>query len=360
MFVRLFFFVALILLAPATQAHEPFEITTNVRILENGTTLNVLITDSTAAQLCLVGSNVTNKLHREQFTANHLQVERCAAQLYEVRDEKGLLKPRAVQVHLTEEDDLDATITYPPGTGDVLQFTAVHLTRLAEPTYGATFTATSEKHFLGQKLLRADDNTMLVKRHSAAVATYSGFVDFLRLGIAHILTGYDHLLFLAGLLIVCRRLHTALLIITTFTLAHSITLALAGLGLLTLPSRIVEPVIAATIIFVGIENLLRARHGREPSGRWMLTFVFGLLHGFGFASALQEAGMPQGGWGIVASLFSFNLGIELGQLVVAACFLPLLFWLRHFPVFARCIVPIASFGVSFAGIYWFLQRTVFS
>jgi hydrogenase/urease accessory protein HupE len=339
-------------------AHEPFEITTNVRVFSDRISLNVIITDSTAALLCLDGA--APKLHAKEFATEHSRIERCAAALYVVKRGGATLAPSAVQIHLSEEEDLDTTITYPAGTGDNLSFDAVHLARLQDPGYGATLTATGEGVFLGQKLLRANDSVIevsLATKTENAHGSQSSFGSFLRLGIEHILTGYDHLLFLAGLLIVCRSLRTTLIIITAFTLAHSITLALAALNVVTIPSRIVEPFIAATIVFVGIENLLRAKSG-EPRYRWLLTFAFGLMHGFGFASALTEAGLPPGGLDLVIPLLAFNLGVETGQLTVAAVFLPVLFWLRRKQWFMRYGIPAISVIVSMAGAWWLLQRTV--
>jgi hydrogenase/urease accessory protein HupE len=182
------------------------------------------------------------------------------------------------------------------------------------------------------------------------------FWGFLRLGIAHIWTGYDHLLFLFGLLLVCRSFRSIIGIISCFTLAHSITLALATLGIVNLPGRLVEPAIAASIFYVGVENL--ARRGAEPKGRWALTFGFGLIHGFGFASALQELGIGRNGHGIAMPLFTFNLGVEIGQITIAAIVLPIVWQLRKNAGFVRYGVPILSAVVALAGLYWFLQRTV--
>ena len=137
----------------------------------------------------------------------------------------------------------------------------------------------------------------------AAFETVRSFANFLSLGVKHILTGYDHLLFLFGLLIVARGFLSALTIITSFTIAHSITLAVATLHLVQIPSRIVEPLIAASIVFVGVENLLR---GDIPNARRMVPFGFGLIHGFGFASALREAGIGSGAGGIVSTANLFQ------------------------------------------------------
>jgi hydrogenase/urease accessory protein HupE len=179
---------------------------------------------------------------------------------------------------------------------------------------------------------------------------------FLRLGIAHIWTGYDHLLFLFGLLVVCRSFRSIVAIISCFTGAHSITLALATLGVVHLPGRVVEPMIAASISYVGIENL--ARLGAEPVRRWALTFAFGLIHGFGFATVLRELGVGSSGRGLAAPLIAFNLGVEIGQVAIAAIVLPVVWQLRKNPAFIRRGVPVLSGLVAAAGLYWLLERTI--
>jgi len=184
------------------------------------------------------------------------------------------------------------------------------------------------------------------------------FGTFFKLGVEHIWTGYDHLLFLFGLLVVCIRFRSSVAIISCFTLAHSLTLALATIDLVNLPSRYTEPLIAASIVYVGVENLVR--RGAEPRGRWALTFLFGLIHGFGFASVLRELGVGQGGHGLALPLFSFNLGVELGQIAIAALVLPLIWRLRKNEKFVRYGVPALSVIVALAGLYWLLERTLFA
>jgi hydrogenase/urease accessory protein HupE len=179
------------------------------------------------------------------------------------------------------------------------------------------------------------------------------FANFLCLGVKHILTGYDHLLFLFALLLVARGFFSSLGIITSFTIAHSITLAVATLHLVQIPSRIVEPLIAASIVFVGAENLLR---GDIPKARRIVPFGFGLIHGFGFASALREAGIGSGTGGIVLPLFSFNLGVEVGQIMVAALALPIIWKLREHPMFITRWAPACSAAVVLLGSFWFVQR----
>jgi hypothetical protein len=148
--------------------------------------------------------------------------------------------------------------------------------------------------------------------------------DYLALGIEHIFTGYDHIAFLFGLLIIAGALgrregvRYALTVVTAFTLAHSITLIAAALGWVRLPSRWVESAIAVSIFYVAVENLMRP----SPRGRWLLTFGFGLVHGFGFASVLAEMGLPR--HGLLLSLFAFNAGVEVGQVLVVCAAFPIL------------------------------------
>jgi hydrogenase/urease accessory protein HupE len=211
---------------------------------------------------------------------------------------------------------------------------------------------------LGEAMLSAKNCSYQIDlRAVAATAAQSprdhSFLAFLRLGIEHILSGYDHLLFLFALLVVCRNLRSILTVITCFTIAHSITLALASLEIVRLPGRVVEPLIAASIAYVGIENLLR---GDAPKWRWLITFGFGLIHGLGFADALREFGIGSAGYGIILPLVGFNLGVEIGQLSVAGVILPILWQLRKHPSFVRRSVPACSGGVAIAGGYWMVER----
>ena len=169
----------------------------------------------------------------------------------------------------------------------------------------------------------------------------------------HILTGYDHLLFLFGLLVVARGFVSSLSIITSFTIAHSITLAVATLNLVQIPSRIVEPLIAASVVYVGIENLLR---GDNPKARRLLAFGFGLIHGFGFASVLRETGIGSRTGGIALPLLSFNVGVELGQIMVVAVVLPIIWKLRTSPVLIARWAPACSAAVVLLGSFWFADR----
>ena len=175
---------------------------------------------------------------------------------------------------------------------------------------------------------------------------------FVPSGVHHILIGPDHLMFLAGLILMGGGFWALVRVVTAFTIGHSITLALATLDIVTLPPALVEPLIALSIIIVGVDNLLK-KDGRDL--RAPLALAFGLIHGFGFAGVLQEFGLPQEalGW----SLFSFNVGVELGQLAVVVPFaLALAFLKSRSPAIHRRVAIGGSIVVIGAGTYWFFQR----
>jgi hypothetical protein len=185
-------------------------------------------------------------------------------------------------------------------------------------------------------------------------ATGTGWLSFIEMGAEHILSGPDHLLFLLALLAFARGVWPIVKIVTGFTIAHSITLSLAALGLVEVPSRVVEPLIAATIVWVALENLV------FPNGahwRWLIAAVFGLVHGLGFASALTELGLPRDA--MVRALIGFNVGVELGQLAFVAVVMPVVVWLAKPGRFAA-LPQALSVVVALAGGFWLVERLFFA
>ncbi len=172
---------------------------------------------------------------------------------------------------------------------------------------------------------------------------------FVLLGIEHILTGYDHIAFLVALVVLAPSFKAVLPIITAFTAAHSITLLLAALRVVSLNSRLVESAIAVSICYVAVENLFR----RKATRRWLVAFCFGLVHGFGFASVLQN--LIVGRANLVSSVVSFNVGVELGQLMIFAALLPLLRLLAML-IAPRKITIAASAAIGLLGFVWILER----
>ena len=193
------------------------------------------------------------------------------------------------------------------------------------------------------------------------------FTQFLIEGVWHIWIGFDHVLFLVTLLLPAvlvrtgRRwqavasLEDALVpvieVVTAFTVAHSITLSLAALGLVALPSRLVESAIAASVVVAAVNNVWPLVTRRL----WLVAFGFGLIHGFGFAGVLTDLGLPSGA--LALALAGFNLGVELGQLAIVALLVPLLFWVRDRALYNRVAVPVGSLAVAALAVFWLAQRS---
>lgn len=185
-------------------------------------------------------------------------------------------------------------------------------------------------------------------------------------GMWHIWIGYDHILFLLSLLLPAvlmrrenhwepapslrRSLLEVLKVVTAFTLAHSITLSLAALQVISLPSRLVESTIALSVVVAALNNL----RGTIERRRWVMAFVFGLIHGFGFASVLADLGLPQGA--LVLALVGFNLGVEVGQMAIVIAFVPIAFWLRTTLFYRKGVLTVGSVLVALIAGWWFIQR----
>jgi hydrogenase/urease accessory protein HupE len=232
---------------------------------------------------------------------------------------------------------------------------------------------------LHRGLLTLQDNGMVqtgVLRPAATVTSFNllaptrgrEFVQYFQAGVSHILSGIDHLLFLFSLLLPAVLLRkrrrwepvikpgpafkNIIKVVTAFTLAHSITLSLAALNVVRLPSRLTESIIAASIVIAALNNIFPV----VTESRARIAFAFGLLHGFGFASVLADMGLPQGAR--VLSLLGFNLGIEAGQLAVVTCVMPIVYALRYANFYRRAVLPWASAAIAVIAFVWLVQRAV--
>jgi hydrogenase/urease accessory protein HupE len=213
----------------------------------------------------------------------------------------------------------------------------------------------------GQDLLD-QTHTEIALASSVRPSLLQVIARFVVAGMQHIFIGYDHICFLIAIILWARRLWPVVKIVTAFTVAHSVTLSLASLEIVRIPSSITEPAIALTIVYVAAENFF----SRDVGKRWRITFAFGFIHGFGFASALQEFGLPRSA--LVPALASFNIGVEIGQIAIVSLVMPLLLVLdravagRLRPVApprrpAQVVYAISAIIVAL-GSYWFLERTV--
>ena len=200
----------------------------------------------------------------------------------------------------------------------------------------------------------------------SAPSYWRQFIDYAREGVWHIWIGFDHILFLLALLlpaVVVRQagkwqavtafkpaFFSVLKIVTAFTLAHSITLTLATLGIIGLPSRLVESTIAASVVIAAANNIFPLFRER----RWVMAFLFGLIHGFGFANVLADLGLPRDA--LVLALVGFNLGVESGQLAIVALFLPTAYFLRHSWFYRRLVLLGGSALIAVVALIWFIER----
>lgn len=222
-------------------------------------------------------------------------------------------------------------------------------------------------------LLRPGAGPQAIRPATGEGGAFDGFAGFVSEGMAHILDGVDHLMFVLALALAsvalaargARPMRETLLslaaLLTLFTLAHSITLAGVALGWLSLPSRFVESVIAASVALAGVQALVAARGGPTAAARWggtpgALVFAFGLIHGFGFGSALADLGGE--GRPALAALLGFNLGVELGQLAALAVAFPLLWALRATRPYRAALQPALAAAIVVAGLGWFVQRAL--
>lgn len=202
----------------------------------------------------------------------------------------------------------------------------------------------------------------------SSYSAWSEWAQYVQEGIWHIWIGFDHILFL-----ICLLLPTVLIwqknswqvhpsfkqamwcvfkIVTAFTVAHSITLSLAVLGHINLPSRWVESAIAASVIIAALHNLHPVMHKHL----WIMTFIFGLVHGFGFASVLSDLGLPAQSKAL--ALAGFNIGVEIGQLVIVATLIPLIFLIRHYQVYQRVVLNFGSIAIALLATAWLLERSM--
>jgi hydrogenase/urease accessory protein HupE len=295
-----------------------------------------------------VDQNGDKRVSQEEFDAAFVRVYAAILQHYSLDSSGAPSRVTRERDRVFDEHVLDLSVTY-TFPQDVLGL-KVHSTL-------TQILGKDHIHLVTFILNRRVQEAVLTSGHEEAFFTQtsgSNFQTFLRfvwLGVQHIATGYDHLAFLLGLLIATASLRSLIKTITSFTIAHSITLALATFDIVILPSRFTESMIALSILYVAVENLIRKR----TIERWRITFLFGLVHGFGFSNVLREMQLPR--TNLALSLFSFNFGVELGQVIFVVLLFPALDdlmkrgWTRLRPAISAAIALLAA--------YWFIQRAFF-
>ncbi len=334
-----FFLILILPMTSSTFAHDPG--ISSVRLAAS--------TDRLIANLTFSRSELATLVDVTDRSA----LERLASTLIEIENGGSLLPSKIETIGIDEPSNaVHFSLTFPAPTANVINIRSTLLDRLALGHREFASLTNAEGRIVHEQLLDAR-NPGFQALISPCRSYFGPFRQLLLTGIEHILTGYDHLAFLLALLLAATSVREVTRIITSFTVAHSITLGMAALDVVSIPSTIIEPMIAVSIVFVGLENLFR----REPRGRWMLTFAFGLIHGFGFATALKDMGIGHGMQAAIP-LFSFNLGVEAGQLAIAGLVLPAIWLLRRRPAFIARYAPACSLLIALAGGYWLLVRTV--
>ena len=326
-----------LLLSSTVLAHDPGLSAAEVRMLPDRIEAEVSLAPLDLERLHYLGSN--------DSIAEHLLL---------IKRDGETLKLQNFRVQTTDANSIHFILEFPNPPGTELHLSAIALEDLPRGHKQFLSVRDQEGKPLAEHLLNAESKDLTITLKTNSASNSESFFRFLTLGIEHIFTGYDHLAFLLAVLLTGGSLLCNARIITSFTIAHSLTLALATFGVITLPANIVEPLIAASIVFVGIENLIR----RQLARRWLVTFAFGLIHGLGFASILRELGIGAMGIHGAIPLLSFNLGVELAQISIAALVLPLIWKLQQRPTFTLKHVPALSLIITLAGLYWLLARTI--
>jgi len=354
--VLVFICVFIVVAVLSTFAHDPGLSYLELNIGAKQTSVKLTFAREEIAAIIPIDTDQDSQITQTEIDAARAPIEELARRAIVINVDGRDLQPTSVSAFLGDSNALHFNLLYPALTEGRLKISAPLLGRLARGHRQFLTVYDQAGRKLSEKLLDAHNNQFEsgLDSPSSPNDRPNAFGQFFWLGVEHILSGFDHLAFLFALLIVGSTLREAAKIITSFTVAHSITLAIATFNLVNLPSGIVEPLIALSIIYVGVENLFR----REVKKRWLLTFGFGLVHGFGFASVLREMGIGAQGSAAIP-LLSFNLGVEAGQIAIAAFILPLIWKLKSHQTFALRFAPICSLLISVAGGYWLIERTLF-
>ena len=336
-------FIALALNAAALLAHDPGLSALEVNVSDREITATLSVARADVAALAPAGDH-------SQAAATLRDVARRAVHL-EVDNEPPVLEWQHVQ---SDESGTRIRFVYSARQSNTplrrLVVTSDMPNQLSRG-HRELLTITANGRVAGEGMLDAGTRSLAVDLVAAVPSRARQAWSFLTVGIHHILSGYDHLMFLAGLILAAAAVRDLLIALTAFTVAHSLSLALVAVGGVHAPPTIVEPLIAASIAWVGVEGLLGRR-----AGRGWIVFAFGLVHGFGFAGALTELGFGSSAADVALALLSFNGGVELGQLAAASLMLPIVRVFRSRPSWHSRLQPICSMFIIVAGTSWLIQR----
>lgn len=299
----------------------------------------------------ILDANRDGAISVSELAAARAGIDATIARQLEIRNPSGPCMAALGDLALTEQDGIVIQLAFRClGDASPISVRAAFVGALSE---GHRHLATVEGGGTTRRdVLHRGHSSSDVTGGPASSVNQVAVLPLFQLGVEHILTGYDHLVFLLGLILIGGRLRSLLVVITAFTVAHSITLGVAALRIWTPNVGIIEPAIALSIAYIGIENWFVT----DGTRRWLITFPFGLVHGFGFAGALADISLPAAQ--VPVALAAFNAGVETGQLAVLAVVLPALAWLRQRQWLAKRELKIVSGAIAVAGMSWFVVRVI--
>jgi hydrogenase/urease accessory protein HupE len=352
-YVLRFTMLALFLMTTPVFAHDPGLSAVELRFQGDALEARLSFSRAELESLGRIDADHDGQATKAELDAAGERLRAIGREAVEIKIDERLLTADEIHVSADDSNAIHFDLSFKNAAGSHIAFRSKLIEKLAlgHKQYLTLKGATDQS---GASRMLDAKNPVFESSLAGISEKQGSFWGFLLLGVEHILIGFDHIAFLLALLLAGGSLREAAKIITSFTAAHSLTLALATLNIVNLPSSIVEPLIAVSIIYVGLENIFRPQARR----RWLLTFGFGLIHGFGFASVLRELGVGSG-TGAIVPLASFNLGVEIGQIAIAALVLPLIWKLREQPRFAFRYVPAFSILIASLGGYWLVERTLF-
>ncbi len=338
-------------LATPSQAHWADLAVADIQIRQQDVSVNLTVPTGLLAQF---DDNKDLQLSEVEITQHQTEIQKFLNEKIQLT--AGQQKSETLTIQSTAAKKLPSNLIATPDTHSnlLLQYHWAQPIEQLQIHYDLFVPGINTARCLAQ-VIRADkiDNLVFTPTSKNAALIDAPLIQqitsFIQLGIEHIWTGYDHILFLVSLLMLGGELRYLLKVVTAFSISHSFTLFLAALDIVSVPSRWVEIAIALSIGYIASENLWR----KQPQARWEMAFGFGLIHGLGFSSALQELELPR--TNLVTSLASFSVGIEIGQFAIVIIAYLLLSYLRKFP-WDLTIRRLVSVGVIVMSAIWFWER----
>ncbi len=362
--VHLIFLFLWALFAPApAEAHNPGISRVEVALGEDAVAADMTFSRREFESLVAIDRDHNGAVTAAEWVTARQRIDALAPRLFEIRVDGMLVSGTGRVMRLDDSDALHIALDYPAIVAPALQLRSPLLAQLAPGHRQHLVVNTTQQEAATHYLLDARHPEVVVPRLGSAGTQWWRFV---REGAVHIWLGFDHLLFLVSLLLpsvlsysrlawrsidrLLPALREMIKVITAFSVAHSITLGLAVTGLAVLPSRLVESLIAASVVTVALNNVYPAL----ALHRWSVAFWFGLVHGLGLAGVLNEIEISR--QMLLPLLLSFNIGVEIGQCVIVLLFFPLAFCIRRTAFYSHCLMRYGSMAIALTGFLWLGQR----